>query len=306
MIRRGLLAFAVLLLSASLAHAGVSFQRFTIPDPQGRPIEVGVWSPIGTTAAKRPLIVMSHGLGGHLSNHDDTAKALAAAGFVAAALTHTGDNWRTARLTAGDAAARPRELKLLLDYMLADWRDRDRLDASRVGAFGFSLGGFTVLTAAGGVPDLGAIARYCETRPAEFTCRVKPRSDAATQRQDGWTHDPRIKAVVVAAPALAFTFAPDGLAALCKPVQLWKAEHDEIVPEPNHADAVRAGLPTAPELHVVQGAGHFDFIAPCSATLAVHAPEICTSAPGFDRAAFHADFNREVVEFFRRTLAPAR
>ncbi|MBU4040714.1 MAG: dienelactone hydrolase, partial [Alphaproteobacteria bacterium] len=31
-------------------------------------------------------------------------------------------------------------------------------------------------------------------------------------------------------------------------------------------------------------------------------PQLCRSQPGFDRAAFHQSFNREVVRFFRETL----
>jgi predicted dienelactone hydrolase len=52
----------------------------------------------------------------------------------------------------------------------------------------------------------------------------------------------------------------------------------------------------------VAHAGHFDFLAPCPPALAHIAPPICSSAPGFDRAAFHQEFNRDVVAFFARTL----
>jgi predicted dienelactone hydrolase len=65
---------------------------------------------------------------------------------------------------------------------------------------------------------------------------------------------------------------------------------------------VRIALPIAPEAHVVAGAGHYDFLAPCSAELAKKVPAICVSAPGFDRAAFHAQFDHDVVAFFTRTL----
>jgi predicted dienelactone hydrolase len=36
--------------------------------------------------------------------------------------------------------------------------------------------------------------------------------------------------------------------------------------------------------------------------MARNRPDICTSLPGFDRAAFHEQFNAEVVRFFRTTL----
>jgi predicted dienelactone hydrolase len=31
-------------------------------------------------------------------------------------------------------------------------------------------------------------------------------------------------------------------------------------------------------------------------------PDICTDPPGFDRAAFHKDFDARVLAFFRKTL----
>ncbi|CAN7222864.1 prolyl oligopeptidase family serine peptidase [Phenylobacterium sp. LjRoot219] len=308
--RTPLLALAALLLSATLARAGVSFQRLTVPDPQGAPIEVGIWSPQADPAAppprtRRPLVVISHGTGGGLENHADTAKALAEAGFVAAALTHPGDNWRDLS-RQGRIWERPGQFLSVVDYLLTAWPGRATLDPDRVGAFGFSAGGFTVLAAAGGAPDLALTRPHCQTHPDYFDCRLITRTGAAAPAGVTWPHDRRIKALVVAAPALGFTFRDGGLAAVRQPVQLWRAGNDQILPAPDYAEAVRQALPQAPDFHTVPDAGHFDFLAPCSAALAQRAPEICASAPGFDRAAFHADFNHEVVDFFQRTLGQPR
>jgi predicted dienelactone hydrolase len=61
-------------------------------------------------------------------------------------------------------------------------------------------------------------------------------------------------------------------------------------------------LPGKPEIHVVP-AGHFSFLAPCTAELAAAIPRICTDTPaGFDRAAFHREFNAAVVTYFREQL----
>ncbi len=65
---------------------------------------------------------------------------------------------------------------------------------------------------------------------------------------------------------------------------------------------MRDALPHSPEYRPVPGADHFDFLPPCSTLLAALAPAICMPTPGFDRAAFQDQFNREVVGFFRRTL----
>lgn len=315
------LAAAIALLAAQ-AQAAVGFQHFTIPDPEGKAIEVGVWYPtdaapkaerleldsqtVATDAPVRgghlPLVVMSHGHGGSYAGHVDTARALAEAGFVAAALTHTGDNW--ADMSMGTRIwERPRQLKVLTDYMVSGWRDRGHVDAGRIGAFGFSAGGFTVLVEAGGEPDLHKVEGHCRDHPQFETCAIVRSQPLPFDTKVSWTHDLRIKAVVSAAPAIGFTFDRESLKNLRQPVQLWEAENDQVLPAPYYAEPVRDALPSKPDFHVVPNAGHYDFIQPCSPAFAKAVPMICQGAPGFDRAAFHAEFNREIVEFFQRTLA---
>lgn len=284
----------------------VAFTPLTIRDAEAS-IEIGIWtSPDNAPAAPRPLVVLSHGNGGDLRGHEDTARALAAAGFVVAALTHTGDNWRD-QSRATDVALRPRQLHRLIDFMVAEWAGRAGVDPERIGAFGFSAGGFTVLTAAGGEPDLGKVAEHCRAHPGFYDCRLIAAhsiDQGVSTGQTVWTHDARIKAIVVAAPALGFAFAPDGLAGITQPVQLWQAGNDQILPAPFYVEPVRDALPRRPEFHRVPTAGHFDFLPPCSPQLEANAPMICAATPGFDRAAFHGTFNREIVRFFREALPP--
>lgn len=279
----------------------VAFTRSMIADGD-TPVEIGVWSPATPATGPRPLVVISHGNGGDFRGHEDTARALAAAGFVVASLTHTGDNWRD-QSGATDVARRPRQLSLLIETMVAE----GGIDPERIGAFGFSAGGFTVLTAAGGEPDLTRVADHCRAHPDFYDCQLiaavgLPAANAPTV----WVHNQRIKAVVAAAPALGFTFATDGLKGVTQPVQLWQAEDDRVLPAPAYVEPVRGALPTPPEFHFVPGAGHFDFLPPCRPEVLANAPEICVSAPGFDRAVFHERLNAEVVRFFQRSLsAPA-
>jgi len=251
-------------------------------------------------------VVISHGNGGWFAGHYDTALALAHAGFVVAALTHPGDNYLD-QSGAIDMPARPRAIHQLIDYMLGQWSRRGAIDPARVGAFGFSSGGFTTLVAIGGVPDMSGFPAHCQVHPANFDCAQArqhglPATVAPTWPPSVWLHDARIKAAVVAQPALGFTFVPDGLKGVTVPVQLWRAEEDHVLPNPDYAEAVRGALPTPPEYHVVANADHYDFLAPCFPAMAARNPEICASRPGFDRAAFHADFDKAVVAFFVKTL----
>ena len=319
------LAALCLLCAPTPVLSAVGYQHLSIPAQGGDLMEVGVWYPTDEQPKSQrlelfnqvvaadaipagvslPLVVISHGTGGSLSSHYDTALALAEAGFVVAAPTHPGDNFRD-QSQATQVWLRTAQLHGLIDYMLDDWSGAARLDPRRVGAFGFSSGGFTVLAAAGGVPDLSQLGDHCRAHPSFYDCKLVARDGTVSTAKPEWVHDRRIRAVVSAAPALGFTFDRKGLAAVRAPVQLWRADDDKILPHPHYAEAVRIALPSAPEMHVVAGAGHFDFLAPCSPALAAIQPTICSSASGFDRVAFHAEFNAKVVRFLQARLSQGR
>ena len=322
----GAIAAACVLLATPALAANVGFEETKIANGAEAPLSIGVWYPTDAPETKQrldgftqtvaplaavagsglPLVVLSHGGGGGYESHYDTALSLARAGFVVAAVSHAGDThndqsqvlklWR-----------RPAQLRRLVSYMLDEWPHHDQLDARRVGAFGFSNGGFTVLVAAGGIPDLGKIGPYCQTNPDHDLCQalkqagVDPRFGGEAP-SDAWTPDPRIKAAVAAAPAFGFTFVNGGLEKVRIPIQLWRAADDKHQPNPWYEEKVRAALPNPPEYHVVDGAGHFDFLPPCGPRLAAVAPQICADPPGFDRAAFHQRFNADVTRFFETSL----
>ncbi|WP_296487210.1 dienelactone hydrolase family protein, partial [Phenylobacterium sp.] len=283
----------------------VAFTRFLVPDGDQPNIEAGVWRAVGPVAAPRPLIVISHGTGGYFRSHLATAEGLARAGFVVVALTHTGDNWRD-QSRATDLGGRTRQVSVLIDYMLTAWEGRGGIDAKQIGAFGYSAGGFTMLAAAGGEPDMTRMVEHCRSHPDYFDCRLvaKTPSTGSPAARDALVihRDPRLKALVIAAPALGFTFAGKGLAGVTQPVQLWQAGADQILPAPSYVEPVRAALPKPPEFFRVEGAGHYDFMPPWSVQLKLFAPAICAPTPGFDRADFHETFDREVIRFFTTHL----
>jgi predicted dienelactone hydrolase len=320
---------ALFVLASQSAAASVGFTTLLVPDGAEPPIQVGVWYPSDAPARPTtiglltqdvapeapvrgrglPLVVISHGNGGFFASHATTALALAQAGFVVAAPTHTGDSNRD-QSRATDAAGRVRGLVAVIDHVASRWSP-GTVDAARIGAFGFSAGAFTVLAAAGGVPDFSRIRPHCAANPGLYDCRMMAIArpdvmapEARPMATPAFVHDGRLRALVIAAPALGYTFTPAGLAAVTMPVQLWEAADDVILPPSLYAEAVRAALPRAPEVHIVARAGHFDFMAPCSAALAAVAPAICVSAPGFDRAAFSLRFDADVVEFLTRMLPP--
>ena len=303
--------------SDSPPHVG--YTTITVPDPQDRPLEVGLWYPTDASASPvdmglsrqmvaqdgavaghdLALIVMSHGNGGGFASHADTAVALAAAGFVVAAPNHTGDNFRDESYvgTARWLTDRSRHLKVVTDYMLRDWPDHARLDG-RVGVFGFSAGAFTALVTIGGVPDLERVAAHCREAP-ELACTLWRELPTASPPSESWVHDRRVSAAVVAAPGLGFTFEPHGLAHLTAAVQVWAAGDDRVVPYATNTAVVLSQLPAPIDYHEVPNAAHMSFITPCKPAIT---PRLCHDAEGFDRTAFHAELNRSVVAFYRAHL----
>jgi predicted dienelactone hydrolase len=306
-------ALAMLMLFTTTAAAGtVGFQRVTVADSDGKPREVGIWYPTNAPASPQPLgpyrqtvaidgpvagrqlpiVVILHGVQGSFANHYPTALALGEAGFVVAGVTQ-GDDM--------PLLERSRHVARVLDYLLAVWPHHHRLDPTRIGIYGFSVGGFAALVTIGGVPDLSHIPVYCAQYPDRVCAILKERNVDTTVPGSAWVHDGRIKAAVIAAPTLAFTLGPEALAQIKVPIQLWRAGSDEITPHPRAAEAIYNGLPTRPEYVVVPDAGHFAFVA-CGGEMAKRAAAICKDAPGFDRVAFQQQFNAAVVAFFKARL----
>jgi predicted dienelactone hydrolase len=247
--------------------------------------------------ARLPLIVFSHGTKGWFAAHHDTAAALADAGFVVAAINHPGDSAKD-NAQSDDMSvflSRPADMIRLIDFVLNDWTDKAVVDPARIGLFGFSKGGYTGLAVIGAAPDF---ARFARGRSAATRFCEQVRSETRTPPIDA-----RIRAAVIADPPSGF-FTKDNRAAINIPLQFWRAELAtagvDLAPE--GTARVARSLPGTPDIHNVP-ASHFVFLAPCSPRLAAAVPRICTDMPaGFDRAAFHRDFNASVVRFFQEHL----
>ena len=135
---------------AGFAHAAtVGYETVSVPVAGDRQIKMSIWYPSAAPEASEPLalgsqvvahgapvaggghalIVVSHGTGGSDTDHFDTAQALARAGFVVAAVAHTGDTFDD-RSRALRIIERPKHLSLAIDYMTQAWRGHDAIDAS--------------------------------------------------------------------------------------------------------------------------------------------------------------------------------
>lgn len=235
-----------------------------------------------------PLVIVSHGTGGSYLVYRDLAAHLARRGFVVAMPEHPGNNRNDDRLqhTAANLANRPRHLRLAIDWTYADASLGSHVAPDAVAVIGHSMGGYTALAVAGGVP----------TAFAHETPDRQPRVIAIRA-------DPRVKALVLLAPATAWYMVPGALAAVRVPVLLLSAERDEHAPL-EHAELVVRGVPDASlvEHHVVPNAGHFAFLTPFPAAMVAPTFPPSQDPPGFDRAAFQAEMHAQIEAFLRRVV----
>ena len=253
-----------------------------------------------------PLVVISHGYSGKLTSHHDTAEALANAGFVVAAINHPIDSGpdMSRADTVTMLAERPRDIRRLIDYMLDRWSDRARLDRDNIGFFGFSRGGYTGLVLVGANPDLQAGLVLCAPIPAAPACQqIRANTDLPTS----FTHDPRIKAAVIADPGFGPMFTRTSLRDVSVPIQLWASQRSDEDPSigvrPEYIEAIRDNLPGKPDFHFVENAGHYAFLVPCPPPLAAMLPQLCNDHAGFDRVAFHQQLDAAVLSFLQQHLA---
>lgn len=274
------------------------------------------------------LVAISHGSGGGPWVHTALAQALVDAGFVVVLPLHRGDNWTEPGHPGPDSwKQRPGEISHAIDRVAADPRFAG-LKLDRVGAFGMSAGGHTMLSLAGGAWSPERFRAHCERHLAEdfYSCvglatrltggaldgfkrwlarRVldwKFRGDAAPQTHD----DPRIAAVVAGVP-LAADFDLATLARPRVPLGLITADGDRWLLPRFHSDPLRAACTGCELLADLHGAGHGALLAPPPAADALDRLEcelLCDPA-GFDRQAATALWVGRTVGFLRRHLLDA-
>lgn len=323
--RLHLAAFLTFAAGTALADG---FQFLEIPATANMPpIEAAVWYPTDTAPPEKPntpfgqavamhapvagydlpLVVISHGDGGWFGGHAALARVLAEAGMIVVALNHPGNS-------DGDETAspshwiteRPRHLARVVDYIGADWPDAGHVDATRIGAFGFSAGGHSVLVAAGAKTSLDRIAAHCDATPGEFVCNTGLAADVVNSAASFPAPVANLKAVVAAAPGFGFGFDPSQTADIDAAIQIWGAEADTRVPHGTNIAPLAAALEAPSEAHVIEAAGHFAFRPPCNPALEQAIPRVwemaCVDAPSVDRSAFQERFNRSVVGFLVTNL----
>ena len=277
-------------------------------------------APIIAAPQKLPLILLSHGTGGSALMMAWLGTALASHGYIAAAVNHPGNNALEPYTVQGFSLwwERANDLTTVLNAMLADSTFGPRIDPNRIGAAGFSLGGFTMIEIAGGIGDFSRVEAYCESHNGDGSCADPPefpglsaklgalsKTDPAFQaalREGAQPHrDPRIRAIFAIAPALGPAFSPDSLARITIPVQILAGSADTIVPLDTSAKFFAAHIPNA-QLTIIQDVGHYTFLDTCLPLGDQSKPQLCLDRAGVLRDDIHSQAANLAYHFFENSL----
>jgi predicted dienelactone hydrolase len=320
------LILSLLMMSSAAAAQPLSgFDRLSVDAAhRARPLAAAIWYPAATTTysasiganqvfvgtqveigaavqtGAHPLVIISHGSGGNIENLGWLAAGLVARGAIVAGVDHPG-------ATSGDSSPRqlPRvvdrtaDIAALLAQLTADPVFAPAVDRSRITALGFSLGGATVLAAAGARIDLSAVGAYCDRYGDDASeCRFMARGGvdvhALPPEMAADMTVPGLTRVIAVDPALSHTFVPDSLANL-PPVHLIRLGTEDVIPPArdigpqgsNFAARIAGATMTT-----IAPAWHFSFLGLCTPeapALLAGADEdpICDDPAEVDRADVH-------------------
>lgn len=248
------------------APAAVGTAQFTVTAAPDRALPAIAWYPAQQAGAgaqpilgrKLPVLAMSHGLGGRKEHAAYIAERAVAAGYLVVAVDHVNDGPQS-------AALRPVDISKLLDRLAAPGGEpawlADLADLDHVAVYGHSFGGYTGLALAGAKlgpnPEWTAL---CAATPTTLGCPAptEQQMPAVSMR------DPRVDAVVAAAPAGFFQFGRAGTAATAAPVVLIAAGRDRLTTAKEYVRPLFDHMKQPRWYFELEQANHFTFIDLCA------------------------------------------
>ncbi len=246
---------------------------------------------------------------------------LAARGYIVVAVNHPGNNAVTGYTTQGffEGWERAKDISTVIGDMLADARFGSKIDPNRIGAAGFSYGGYTMMELAGATTDFNRVLAWCDEHkgacnPPEMpdlmqkfnAIKQDPGVQHALQQSGASYGDPRIRAVFAIAPAVAWAFTPESLQKIGIPVEIVAGAADPIAPPAANAQFFAANIKDAKLTILPGGIGHYTFLDVGTEAGKKQMPQFFVDSPGVDRETVHAQVAGMAAEFFDKELVPAR
>lgn len=263
-------------------------------------------APIKETSKKYPLVVMSHGNGGDRLNVAWLAEILASNGFIVAAMDHHGNTWNNKIAECFIKIwERPVDVSFIIDEVIKDPKFASKIDASKIGFIGYSLGGQTGIWIAGGQIGSFDTPRLSEIPAGQIPSIVTPdildAIDFSPVKQS--YRDPRVAAAFLMAPALVNLFDWASLQAIQIPVYIVAPEGDQIVPFETNAKVLAQHVRQGAFKLISGPANHYVFLNEVSKGGSLMLDKsVVQDPPNVDRKQIHEEIGLAAVEFFTTHL----
>ena len=336
------LSIAVILMTHSVAVAqgnqGVAIGQRTLQltdQARSRPLVTEVWYPTDDTlkksdqafssfirqhtvrngrlpARRLPLIMLSHGTGGGRLTMEWLAQGLAQNGFMVAAVDHWGNTYdNKIPLEFLKPWERPLDISFVLTALLANKNIEPAIDPKRIGATGFSFGGYTVIALAGATIDYDTLLAYYQANRRELDVPELPGvskyiDDPALR--DGVKRVPplkdnRIKAFFAISPALGVGFTNrKQFATIEAPLYIVGSQSDSMSPVEINAKRFHE-LTAGSDYYEFPGrTGHYVMLNEAIDEVKKSDPTYFTDDPSVNRHQVHAKVVDLTVQFFANKL----
>jgi predicted dienelactone hydrolase len=270
---------------------------------------------------KYALVALSHGTGGSALQMAWLGTYLAARGYIAVAVNHPGNNAVTGYTPQGFAEGweRAKDISTVITDMLGDPRFGERIDVGRIGAAGFSYGGYTMMELAGAITDFNQLLGWCDQvkkacDPPEMpdlmekfkAIEHQPDVEEAIEHAGDSYRDPRIRAVFAIAPAVARAFTPRSLQEIAIPAEIVVGASDQIAPSRENAEFFARNITGAKLITLPGGVGHYTFLDVGTEAGKKQFPQLFVDNADTDRETVHAEVGRMAADFFDQELAPVK
>lgn len=262
-------------------------------------------------ASKLPLVLLSHGTGGGRLTLEWLAQALANSGCIVAAVDHYGNTYdHKIPLEFVKPWERPLDISFALTSLLNDPDIGPLIDQQKIGATGFSFGGYTVIALAGAKLDFEQARNYYKTKGRkeldipEFPGLVKLLDDStliAGSRHVPPLKDKRIKAFFSISPALGFGFThKEQVADIKGALYIVGSQSDSITPVKTNARHYHQLISKSKYTELPGKVGHYVMLGEAIGALKKEAPIYFSDDPSVNRHAIHLQVDSLAVRFFRK------
>ena len=286
------------------------------PETNGKPVfkEIATVRNASIPNRKFPLLLVSHGTGGNRFSLTWFVEEMVKQGYIVVSLDHYGNS--TFNKIPREFVKwweRAIDVQFVLSNVLKDDVLGKRIDTSKIGGVGFSLGGYTNIALAGGYVDRKerrGEASESRVLPPEF-----PKTDevidfendsqivSSYERYKDQVKDKRIKAFFVMAPAIGFGFhSKKQTKEITAPVFIIAGKGDTNTPIKYNAIHYHNLIKTS-TLHLFnEHTGHYAFLNEGTIFGKQVIPELTIDHPSVNRKEIHQKTLDLARRFFKENL----